>query len=314
MRFWLNRGATARAQAAGGGKFRIFALLLAPCSLLLLGSARAEPSFYAARIAPIFDQHCVVCHGAEKKKAGLRLDSHEGVMRGAESGDVVKAGDPKQSELYRRITLPETDDEVMPSDGKPHLSPGEIKLIEIWIASGAGANKPLSDFPDAPAPKPPVVQGALAPDWRPRAQEIAGVAKAAGVKLLPRSQVATDGLVVRTFSAPGRCDDHALAQLAPIADLIVDAELARTKVTDAGLKALAGCVNLRNLDLTRTAVTSSGLAALVALKHLESLNLTETQVDAAGVAGLKALPELKHVWLFGTKANTAGEATRVVAK
>ena len=41
-------------------------------------------------------------------------------MRGAESGEVIKPGNLKESELFRRITLPESDDDVMPSDGKPH--------------------------------------------------------------------------------------------------------------------------------------------------------------------------------------------------
>ncbi len=276
--------------------------------------ARAEPTFYTARVAPIFEKHCVGCHGPDKKKAGLRLDSFENVMRGAESGDVVTSGDPKKSELYRRVTLPETDDEVMPSDGKPHLARDEIRILEIWIAAGAAADKPLSEFPDAPAPKPVVAQVPLAPDWRPRAAEIAAVAKAAGVKLVPRSQIATDGLVLRTASAPARCDDGALEKLSPVADLIVDAELARTKVTDAGLKAIGACQNLRSLDLTRTAVSSAGLAALASLQHLEAINLTETRVDDGGVERLKALPELKQVWVFGTKVSTPAEPAKVVAK
>src|SRR5204863_5742219 len=114
-------------------------------------------------------------------------------------------------------------------------------------------------------------------------------------------QVATDGLVLRTASAPQRCDDAALEKIAPVAALIVEAELARTKVTDAGVKALAACENLRAIDLTRTAVTSDGLAALAGLKKLETINLTSTGVDDAGVARVKAMPSVKQLWLFGTK-------------
>jgi mono/diheme cytochrome c family protein len=273
---------------------------------LPVGSAWAQPAFYTARVAPIFEQHCVICHGPEKKKAGLRLDSFEALMRGAESGQVIKPGDLKESELYRRVSLPPTDEDVMPSDGKPTLSKDEIKIIELWIASGASATKSLAEFPTAPVAKAArVTVVALAPDWRPRADEIARVAKAAGVRLVPRSQISTDGLVLRTASAPSRCDDAALEKLAPLAPLIVDAELARTKVTDAGLKSLSACTNLRKLDLTRTAVTSEGLSALAGLKNLEQLNLTETAVDDAGVAKLKPLPALKKIWLFGTKTTEA---------
>jgi hypothetical protein len=275
--------------------------------LALAAALRAEPSFFTARVAPIFDRHCTVCHGPEKQKAGLRLDTFEHAMRGAESGAMIKPGDAKGSELFRRITLPKDDEEVMPSDGKPLLSPEEIKIVELWLAAGASATKPLADFPTAPVPKsqraaaPP-----LAPDWRPRAAEIAALEKATGLRLVPRSQVATDGLVIRTASAPARCDDAALARLAPIAPLIVEAELARTRITDAGLKSLARFPNLRALDLTRTAISSAGLAPLASLGNLESLNLTDTAIDDDGVARLKALPALKRTWLFGTRASAPG--------
>jgi len=264
----------------------------------------AEPTFYAARVALVLDRHCVVCHGPEKKKAGLRLDSFENLMAGAESGSIVKPGDLKGSELHRRITLPASDEEVMPSDGKPLLSADEIKIIALWIESGASATKPLADFPHAPALRPTkAAPVALAPDWREKAAEIAALEKKLGVKLVPRSQVPTDGLILRSASAPQRCTDQVLAELAPVARFLVDAELARTPVSDAGLKTLAGWKNLRSIDLTRTKVTSGGLAALAGLKQLEVINLTDTAVDDAGVTTLRALPGLKRAWLFGTKAS-----------
>ena len=98
-------------------------LVAASFALAAAVTARAETTFYQARVAPILDRHCVSCHGPEKQKAKLRLDSFEAVLRGAESGVMVKPGDPRGSELFRRITLPATDDEVMPSDeiGRAHV-------------------------------------------------------------------------------------------------------------------------------------------------------------------------------------------------
>lgn len=271
-------------------------------ALAAVGPTRAETTFYQARVAPILDRHCVSCHGPEKQKAKLRLDSFEAVMRGAGSGVMVKPGDVRGSELFRRITLPASDEEVMPTDGKPLLSKDEIRNIELWIAGGASATKVVADFPGAPSLsrfKP--AEPARAPDWRPRSAEIAALEARLQVRLVPRSQAATDGLVLRTASAPGRCDDTVLAALAPVAPLIVEAELARTRVTDAGVAALAGWENLRALDLTRTAVTSGGVAPLARLQTLETLNLTDTAVDDAGVAPLRAVPSLRRLWLYGTK-------------
>ena len=83
------------------------------------GASAAEPTFYDARIAPLFDQHCVSCHGPEKEKAELRLDTFAAIMKGSDAGEVIKPGELTDSELFRRITLPHDDEEFMPTDGKP---------------------------------------------------------------------------------------------------------------------------------------------------------------------------------------------------
>ena len=273
---------------------------------LTMAGARAEPSFYEARVGPIFEKHCVSCHGLEKSKAKLRLDSFEQLKRGSENGEIVIDGDPKESELFYRINLPATHEDVMPSDGKPLLRSAEIKVIELWIKDGASPIAAVSAFPDAPALKPAWVPPVpLTADWQPLVAQIRALEKELGVKLAPRSLVVTDGLVLRTASAPSHCDDAALAKLEPVAAYIVEAELARTKVTDAGLQSIARWENLRSLDLTRTAVTSHGVTELVALKNLERLNLTSTGVDDAGLQALREIPALQRLWFFETKVADA---------
>jgi len=273
-------------------------------------SAPAQPSvpFFASRVAPIFEDKCVQCHGPEKKKGKLRLDTFDLVMRGGKDGLVVKPGDPKSSELYRRITLPRDDEDAMPAEGKPGLTAAELKVIQFWIASGAAETLAAEKVTAAPPP-PPVkpVLPPLAADYRPRMTQIARLQAQLGVRLVPRSQDPRDGIILRTVSSPGRCDDKALAALKPIADLIVDAELARTKVTDAGMKTLGTFTSLRSLDLSHTAVTSRGLAPLTNLGKLESLNLTSTDVDDHGVLPFRQKTGLRHLYLFGTKCTTASQ-------
>ena len=272
---------------------------------LMLGAApaRAAPATFASHIAPIFEENCTVCHGEKKQKAGLRLDSFASVMKGGENGAVIKPGVPGESELYVRVTLDPEHEDFMPADSKPPLSAEDTALIQKWIAAGASATKAF----DAPAPAPAVVVVPAAPDYRPRLAAVAALERTLGVRLVPRSRVPTDGLVLRTASAPGRCDDAVLAQLAPFADLIVEAELARTKVTDAGLREIGTWKNLVRLDLSRTAVTSAGIAALASLSKLETANLTATKVDDSGLAKLRTLPALKQVWTFDTAVS---ESTR----
>lgn len=147
----------------------------------------------------------------------------------------------------------------------------------------------------------------LAPDWQPHRDAIVALERELGVKLAPRSHVVTDGLLLPTASAPARCDDATLARLAPVASFIVEAELARTQISDARLAAVATWENLRVLDLTRTAVTSAGLNFLAKLPKIEAINLTDTALDDDGLVRLKATPSLQRLWVFGTKVTDANE-------
>jgi uncharacterized membrane protein/mono/diheme cytochrome c family protein len=264
----------------------------------------ASVAFFASRVAPIFDDKCVQCHGPEKKKGKLRLDTFDYVMHGGKDGVVVKPGDAKNSELYRRITLPRDNKDAMPAEGKPGLTAVEVKVIEFWIASGAAENLAAEKVNAAPPPPPvKLVLPPLAADYRPRSSQIAELETQLGLRLIPRSQDPRDGLILRTVSAPERCTDTAIAALKPIADLIVDAELARTRVTDEGMKMLGSFVNLRSVDLSHTAVTSHGLVSLVNLSKLESLNLTATDVDDQGVLPFRRKMGLRHLYLFGTRCS-----------
>ena len=238
--------------------------------------AAPDPNtFYGARIAPIFAARCTLCHGANKQRGKLRLDNYASIRRGGKNGPVIEPGNPAGSELVRRVSLLPSADDFMPAQGKPPLDEAEINLIKLWIGAGASATQAPDAIAGAPAmERAPEI---FAPDYTSQQRQIGEIEAALGVRLVARSQVKTDGLTLRCVSAPQRCDDAAIAKLAPIGALIVDAELARTAVTDAGLGSLAGFTNLRYVDLSHTAVTGEGVKKLAALEKLERLNLFGTK-------------------------------------
>lgn len=90
----------------------------------------------ASQVRTIFAHNCYKCHGEAKQKGELRLDEKEFIFAGGENGKVIVAGNAKQSEIFRRITLPVDHKEAMPSKGKS-LTKSEIDIIEFWINSGA---------------------------------------------------------------------------------------------------------------------------------------------------------------------------------
>jgi mono/diheme cytochrome c family protein len=89
---------------------------------------------YRVDIQPIFDRHCVNCHGGQ---AGLFLDAYDRVMRGGASGVVVIPGDPGSSKLLRRIQG--IGGPSMPL-GRNKIQLSEIETIRTWIEAGSPNN------------------------------------------------------------------------------------------------------------------------------------------------------------------------------
>src|ERR1043166_8727887 len=95
----------------------------------------AAPDF-TGEVRPLLEQHCIKCHGPEKQKGGLRLDSREGAFKPGESGErAIVPGDAAKSRLIKLVSS-QDDNERMPSRGQP-LARAEIDLLSRWINAGA---------------------------------------------------------------------------------------------------------------------------------------------------------------------------------
>ena len=79
----------------------------------------AQKAEYAKLIQPIFDAHCISCHGPKKEKGKLRLDTLEATLKGGKNPTFV-IGKPNSSMLLSRVFLDRTAGDVMPpKDEKP---------------------------------------------------------------------------------------------------------------------------------------------------------------------------------------------------
>ncbi|MCH8333844.1 DUF1549 domain-containing protein, partial [Candidatus Sumerlaeota bacterium] len=85
---------------------------------------------------PIFVNRCAKCHGPEKQKNDLRLDSPQGISQGGKSGAVIAPGEPLKSILYQRVSTGDWDPMIMPAEGDP-LTSQEVGVIRRWIEAGA---------------------------------------------------------------------------------------------------------------------------------------------------------------------------------
>ena len=91
---------------------------------------------YASDIKPLLDRSCVKCHGPEKAKCGLRLDSLAAALKGSKDGKVIKPGHSADSPLVRAVARV-AKEPMPPEDKGAPLNAVEVGLIRAWIDQGA---------------------------------------------------------------------------------------------------------------------------------------------------------------------------------
>ena len=117
---------------------RILATLCVLATLFTGGAASAAgaPAVdFAKDIHPLLKSTCFECHGPEKPKGNLRLDSRSAAMKGGQTGKSIVPHDPAKSLLLARV-LSKDEDERMPAKHDP-LTSTQIALLRTWIEQGA---------------------------------------------------------------------------------------------------------------------------------------------------------------------------------
>ncbi|HEY1190419.1 MAG TPA: DUF1549 domain-containing protein, partial [Gemmata sp.] len=120
--------------------------------MLAPGAACAAPpddgAHFEKKVRPVLVEKCVSCHGPEKQKGGLRVDSLAALLQGGESGPALVPGKPNESLLFR--VLAHDGELKMPPKNK--LPAAEIAAVKVWVQ--AGAPWPNSKPTPASPPKP----------------------------------------------------------------------------------------------------------------------------------------------------------------
>ena len=115
---------------------------------------------YNFDIRPILSDKCFKCHGpdASHREAHLRLDIPDSALaplKNTKGAFAIVPGKPDQSELFRRVSSPDPDYQMPPSDSHlGALTPQEIILFREWISQGAHFEKHWAFVPPVKAPIP----------------------------------------------------------------------------------------------------------------------------------------------------------------
>jgi len=292
------------------------------CLLLAPAVARAQEKVdFATQVQPIFAARCSKCHGEKKASSKLRLHTADAIGAFEKKDKLLVAGKPDESELYKRITLPEGDKKRMPKGGDA-LPEAEIALIKQWIEQGAVLAAAAAVTPPADAAKPADPAAMAAEEAAKKAKEAEEAVRKADEEALakvgPAPQEAIEKITqagatvmplygdspllqVSFARADSPAGDEAVAALTGAAEQIVWLDLSGAQVSAAGLAQLAQLKNVNRLHLEKSTADDAALAHLAALPRLEYLNLYGTAVTDAGLEHLKGVKRLRRLYLWQTK-------------
>ena len=161
-------------------------LFIAACWLLGASTAHGITAQEAAKHRRLDDASCVRCHGAERPRAQLRLDTLEGVLKGTKQGVILAAGDSAGSLLVKAVSQldPET---AMPPKPRGPRGPRGAQGTNAPAAPpqggpGAGGPPPMGGEgdhgPGGPPPGSPGGQRNFGPPAKPLTAEQVGLVRA----------------------------------------------------------------------------------------------------------------------------------------
>src|SRR4029078_7028511 len=110
--------------------------LFAAVPLYVSAITPQEAEFFEKSIRPVLAEQCYKCHGPEKQKAALRVDSRAAILKGTDEGPVVIPGKPEESEFIKSLKhiggskMPEKADKL--SDAQIEAMSQRIRMGMPW--------------------------------------------------------------------------------------------------------------------------------------------------------------------------------------
>lgn len=112
--------------------------LLSILAMAAFGARASDKVDYNKDVRPILSHTCFRCHGADEssRKGKLRLDLREEAIRPHKDAIPIVPGKPEESEVWRRITSKDLDEQMPPPNSRIILTQQEAETLRSWIRQG----------------------------------------------------------------------------------------------------------------------------------------------------------------------------------
>jgi len=254
-------------------------------------------SVYEKAVEPILLDKCVGCHGPKKVKGNLLLDSKEHILKGGKHGSVLDLSGT--SSIIERIHLPIAEEKHMPPDGKPQLTPAELKILNDWISAGGDFNKKLLELNKADSLyilantyQPPVEKNKdkanVGPDISEYNTNYCNVHY-----VYPGST-----LIEVNFFQGSFYNREQLKKLDKIKEQIISLNMQSMPLQQEDVSIIATFKQIEKLNLNYTGLNIKSLEAIKSLNKLQSLSIAGIEANANELSNLVKGTSIQnlHVW------------------
>lgn len=125
-----------------------------PVPVRFATAPQGDALLFTRDVGPTLVANCLGCHNERQKRGGLDMTTFRKLMAGGESGPVIVAGKPEESELILRVSGESTP--KMPPGNNRNLADPTIARLGQWIKDGAlldngvDADAPLAEIASTP--------------------------------------------------------------------------------------------------------------------------------------------------------------------
>jgi uncharacterized membrane protein len=260
----------------------------------------------------IFEQKCTVCHGVNKQKGDLRLDTKEGFLKGGKEGALM-ANNKSGSFLLERINLPLDHDDHMPPSEKKQLTPVEISFFNWWIKSGADLSKTLAELnlPDSLRGFLTQNESSAVNNLIPQ-QEVGQAEKITLEKLnslnvlLSPIALNSNYLSVSFMNVLPENRTQAMEECVKLKQQIIWLNLDYQNLDTETWQQISFLTNLRKLSAKNSNLDDNKMNYFETLDSLVSLNLVGTKVSSSGFEKIQNLQNIESIFLYQTNIDEVG--------
>ena len=261
-------------------------------------------AFEAASI--ILENKCYVCHGKNKQKGELRLDTKEAILEGGENGKII-SDHAANSLIIKKLRLPLDHEDHMPPKEKKQLSDLELSYLTWWIDNGANFENTLGELnlPDSihgiiSKAEIVITDNSIPEKEVKQADEnVLKKLKSLNVIVIP-IESNSNYLSVSLMNTLKESSSEAMEELVKIKSQLIWLNLDYQNPDDDAWQHISRLTNLRKLSVKNTNLDDENLTYFQPLKELVYLNLVGTKLTASGLKKINELQKLESLYLFQT--------------